>query len=279
MAKHSDERSYPKHLALLAPLFLSVGAIALVSDTASAQQQQYLQQQHSQLRRAATRINPPERTNATTDTTMVALPSPAIDKTSALGQALAACNQDAAVQESFTLPGLKGEVALDRCYKGRAHLICVFAALSTEAKSLTGAYTKIVDAKYPDLNTVDGVCQVSLQTLAADIAGSEDFSRRFKELKSQYEAATKCAGNVEQAFKDVSLADMTQAPEILKSMTASIDGDIAKISKVHEQTSDLSAKMELANKAMKAVTKIHHAICMNEKAAAQSSPEHGVEHR
>jgi hypothetical protein len=72
---------------------------------------------------------------------------------------------------------------------------------------------------------------------------------------------------------------MTQPPEILKSMTASIDEDIAKISKVQEQISNLSAKMELANKAMKAVTKIHHAICVNEKAAAQSSPEHGVEHR
>ena len=36
MAKHSDERNYPKHLALIALLFLSVGAIALVSDTASA---------------------------------------------------------------------------------------------------------------------------------------------------------------------------------------------------------------------------------------------------
>ena len=28
MAKHSDERSYPQHLAMLALLFLSVGAIA-----------------------------------------------------------------------------------------------------------------------------------------------------------------------------------------------------------------------------------------------------------
>ena len=166
----------------------------------------------------------------------MALPSPAIDKASALGQAVATCNQDAPGQETFTLPGLKGEITLDRCYKG--------TALSTEAKSLTGTYTKIVDAKYPDLNTVDGVCQVNLQTLAADIAGSEDFARRFKELKSQYETATKCAGNVEQAFKDVSLTDMTQAPDILKSMTASMDGDIAKISKVNEQISDLSAKME-----------------------------------
>ena len=84
MAKHSDERNYPNHLALMALLFLSVGAIALVSDTASAQQQQHLQ-----VRGAAPRINPPERT----DTTTVTPPNPATDKTSALGQALAACNQ------------------------------------------------------------------------------------------------------------------------------------------------------------------------------------------
>jgi hypothetical protein len=264
MAKHAEERSYRKHLALLALLFLSVGAIALVSDTASAQQQRL------QVRPAATGTNPPERTN----TTPVPLPSPAIDNASALGQALAACNQGVAVQEAFTLPGLKGEVTLDRCYKGRAHEICVFTALSTEAKSLTGTYTKIVDANYPDLNTVGGICQISAQTLATDIVGSEDFAKRFKELKSQYEAATKCAGSVEQAFKDASLADMAQAPKILNSMMASIEGDVAKISKVYEQISDLSTKMELANKAMKMVTKLHHAMCTKEKAVEQSGREH-----
>jgi hypothetical protein len=129
------------------------------------------------------------------------------------------------------------------------------------------------------LNTVDGICKLNPETVASDIAGSEDFAKRFKELKFHYEAATNCTGNVEQAFKNVTLTDMTQAPEILKSMTASIDGDVTKISEVHEQISDLAEKMELANKAMKSVTKIHHALCMNEKAAAQSGAEHGVEHR
>jgi hypothetical protein len=253
MAKHSYERSYPKHIALLVALFLSAGAITLVSDTASAQQQQRLQ-----VGRPATGAAPPA--NTTPDTPTAALP---IDKTSALGQTLAACNQDAAAQEAFTFPGLKGEVALDRCYKGRAHLICVFTALSSEAKSLTGTYTKIVDAKYPDLNTVEGVCKVSQQTLATDITGTEDFAKRFKELKSQYEAATKCVGNVEQAFKDASLAGLTKAPEVAQSMTASIDGDMAKTSTVYEQTSDLSTKMEVANKALKMVTKLHRAMCMN----------------
>jgi hypothetical protein len=126
MANHSDERNYPKHIALVPLLFLSVGAMVLVSDTASAQ-----------------------RTNTIPDAPTAAPASPTNDKTSALGQALAACNQEAD-QGPFTLPGLKGEVTLDRCYKGHAHLICVFTALSTEAKSLTDSHSKIVDANYPE---------------------------------------------------------------------------------------------------------------------------------
>jgi hypothetical protein len=229
-------------------------------------------QQQAQVRRTATKINPPERTNTTPDTTPVpvALPSPAIDNTSALGQALAACNQDSAVQEAFTLPGLKGEVTLYRCYKRRAHLICVFTALSTEAKYLTSSYSKIVDAKYPDLTTVDGVCHLNPETLASNIVGSEDFAKRFKELKSQHGAATNCAGNVEQGFKNVTLNDMTQAPEILKSMMASIDGDVAKISEVHAQISDLAEKMEASKRAMKTVTKIYHAMCLQGERAAEN---------
>jgi IS1 family transposase len=179
--------------------------------------------------------------------------------------------QDRAEQDAFTLPGLKGEVTLDRCYKGRAHLICAFTALSTEAQSLTNSYTKIVDAKYPDLTTVDGVCQLNPATLATDIVGSEDFAKRFKELKSQYEAATTCAHNVEEGFKNVTLADMAQAPEVLKSMIASIDGDVAKASAAHTQISDLAQRMELANRAMKSVTKIHHAMCMKTNATDKSA--------
>jgi hypothetical protein len=281
MAKQSKDPSYPKHLLLLALLLPSAGAIASVSDTASAQlMPQVQQQEHLRVRRTATRIHPPERTNTKAEATAVALPNPAIDKTSALGQPLALCNQDAAVQETFTLPGLKGEVTLDRCYKGRAHLICVFTALGKEAQSLTDTYTKIVDAKYPDLNSVDdGICKLNPETLASHSVGSEDFAKRFKELKSQYEVAINCAGNVEQAFKDATLTEMTQPPEIIKSMAASVDSDIAKTSEVHKQVSDLAEKMELSKKAMKTVTKIHHALCTNEKAAAQSSAEHGVENR
>ncbi len=197
MTEYSRKVHYSWHLTatrLLALLLLSAGATILVSDVAFAQQSY-----RASPRRAADTLQQTE------PATRVVAPSP--DAASALGQALAACTQDAAMQEPFALPGLKGEVTLDRCYKGRAHLICVFATLITEATSLRKAYTKIVDAKYPDLTSVEGICKINPDTLASDLGGSEDFAKRFKELKSQYEAATKCAANVEQAFKDVSLAD------------------------------------------------------------------------
>jgi hypothetical protein len=193
--------------------------------------------------------------------------SPTVESTSALGQALAACEKDAAVQDAFALPGLKNEVTLDRCYKGCAHLVCVFNALIAEAKSLTDSYTKVVDAKYPDINSVDGICKLNREALTNDIAGSEDFTKRFAVLKTQYDSASRCAGTVKQAFREVVLTDMAQPPEILKSMTDSIDGDINRVSEVQNQIGELSAKMEISKKAMKTLDKIHRTMCIKEKSA------------
>jgi hypothetical protein len=193
--------------------------------------------------------------------------SPTVESTSALGQALAACEKDAAVQDAFALPGLKNEVTLDRCYKGRAHLVCVFNALIAEAKSLTDSYTKVVDAKYPDINSVDGICKLNREALTNDIAGSEDFTKRFAVLKTQYDSASRCAGTVKQAFRDVVLTDMAQPPEILKSMTDSIDSDLNRVSEVQNQIGELSAKMEISKKAMKTLDKIHRTMCIKEKSA------------
>ena len=183
-----------------------------------------------------------------------------------MGQALASCDKDAAVQETFALPGLKGEVTLDRCYKGHDHLICVFDALIAEAKSLTDSYTPIIDAKYPDFNSVDSICQIKPDALASHMAGAEDFAKRFAGLKSNYDSASKCAINVKQAFRDVVLSDMTQPPEILKSMTETIEADVTRVSDVENQTVDLAAKVEAAKKAMKTLEKIHHAMCVKDKA-------------
>lgn len=261
---------------LLAFLSLAAGATLFFTEYGIAQigfaQQQTRVQVAQQLtravqRRAATTFNGLQQLPTATGTLTVA---PEIDKSSALGQAVGACNQNEAATDAFVLPGLKGEITLDRCYRGRSHLLCVFNALSTEAASLTKSYTKIVEAKYPELTSVEGICKISPETLATDIAGSEDFAKRFRDLKSQYDATTKCAANVEQAFKEISLADMTQPSEVLQSMTGSIDADVAKMSKVQEQIAELSTKMDLSNKAMKQVTKVHHAMCMKANTGEKS---------
>jgi hypothetical protein len=177
-----------------------------------------------------------------------------------LGKAIADCNSQA-TQDTFVLPGNKGEVTLDHCYKGRAHLRCALTALATEANALTASYTKIVKAGYADINSVDDVCRIDRETLASDIVGSEDFRKRFGALKNQYEATLKCASSVKAAFKDVALNDMAKPPEILQSMTSSIDGDVTAVTEAQSQVADLAAKMELTKKAMQTLSKLHHAMC------------------
>ena len=158
MADHSGPLSFSTLVATLRLLAVlaavSIGAI--MPDTG-------WNQQDPQRRALAPRINPTQTIiNPTLGAKMAEPPNAAIDHTSALGQALAACDKDG-TDKTFALRGLKGEVTLDRCYKGRAYLICVFTALSTEAKSLTRSYTKIVEAKYPEVNSVDGICQLNAE--------------------------------------------------------------------------------------------------------------------
>ncbi len=202
--------------------------------------------------------------------------APQVDTASPLGQALAACDKEAAAQETFVLPGLKGDVTLDRCYKGRDHLVCVFDTLISEAKSLTESYTKIVDAKYPEFSTVENICRIGQDALASDIAGSEDFTKRFAVLRTKYETASKCAMTVKQAFHDVVLSDMAQPPEILKSMTEAIEGDINRVAEVENQIVDLDAKMEAAKKAMKTIDKIHRTMCMKKETVSESEDTKAV---
>ncbi len=256
--------SEPRPFGRKALRFAQVSVIAGLSAAALASAPDQAYSQDATVR-FAQRYVAPQRPRV--EPAAPAIPVTPLDTSSALGQALGACDKDAAAQESFALPGLKNEVTLDRCYKGRAHLVCVFNALIAEAKSLTDSYTKIVDAKYPELNSVDGICHLNRESLATDISGSEDFTKRFAALKAQYESATRCAGSVKQAFRDVVLTDMAQPPEILKSMTDSIDGDVNRVSEVQNQINELSVKMEASKKAMKTLDKIHRTMCIKDKSA------------
>ncbi len=131
---------------------------------------------------------------------------PVPDANSALGSALASCDKPSEGFEALALPGARGEVKFDRCYRGRDHLVCSFGALLAEARSLLENYQRIIDTKYPDLSNLEGVCGIKSDTLATDLESATDFNARFKALKAQYDARVSCASRVQQSFRDLTLS-------------------------------------------------------------------------
>jgi hypothetical protein len=200
-------------------------------------------------------------------------PQPAVaskvDTNSALGKALSSC--DKVQGDDFVLPGLKGEIKLDRCYRGREHFVCRYDALLTEGKSLIEEFTRIVDEHYQDVGNVEGVCKISWDTLSKDSIGAAEFSKRFTAARSEYETHTACANKVKQSIREVTLPDLTQAPDLLKSITDSIDSDITRSSAVQEQVAALAVKMEASQKALGLIQKIHRSICPKAGSTAETN--------
>ncbi len=188
----------------------------------------------------------------------------------ALGTALASCDKGSESSESLILPGPKGEVKLDRCYRGRDHLVCSFNALLTEAKSLIEDYGKIVDARYPDVSNVDGVCSMKPDNLTTDLQQATNFANRFKALKAEYSVRTNCASKIGQSLKDVTLRDMAQAPDILKSMIDSIEGDVKGIAVAQAKVVELAEKIDSSQKAITTIRMIHRTMCLKDQRVVAS---------
>ncbi len=243
-------------------LLLLIGAVPAF-DTACAQQ--ILQ------RRATPRAATPQRNENTAAVQASPQVSSAMDPSSPLGQAPAACDKESPTEEVFALPGLKGDVTLDRCYKGRAHFVCVSLTLVSEAQALTKSYARIVEAKYPELNSVDSICGLKADALSTDVDGSQEFLKRFATLKSQYEVASRCTASLDQSLKDLALTDMTQPPDLQKSMSDAIDSDFSKVSDAQKQIAALAAQMEASKKALLTLDKLHRAMCMNQRTTASSN--------
>ena len=76
-----------------------------------------------------------------------------------LAQAIQEC--DAAPAVTVKLPGVKGAIELNRCYRRREHHFCMVNALLAEANSIKQEYAEIVSADYPHLKALDFICQLS----------------------------------------------------------------------------------------------------------------------
>jgi hypothetical protein len=183
----------------------------------------------------------------------------------ALGAALGACDKDGQSPENLILPGAKGDLKLDRCYRGRDHLVCSFNALLKEAKSLLQDYRKVVDARYPEVGSVGDVCKIKPDSLAVDMQNATDFANRFRILKAEYDARIGCANKIDQSLKDVTLTDMAQAPAIVKSMIDAIDADVKGVSVEQAKVVELAERIDNSHRAMVTIRKIHRSLCLQDQ--------------
>jgi hypothetical protein len=197
---------------------------------------------------------------------------PATDASSPLGKALASCEPKADASE-LSLPAARGEIRLDRCYRGRDHLVCQFNALIAEANSLLENYRKIVDANYPEVRDVSGICSIKSDVLANDLQNATDFENRFKAFKAQYEPRSACANRIEQSLTQVTFPDMTQGPNLVKSMTDAIDGDVKGVSEAQGRLAEFSEKMVTSQKVIVTLQKIHRAMCTTHPSAGTENKD------
>ncbi len=119
-------------------------------------------------------------------------------------------------------------------------------------------YRKIVDANYPEVRDVGGICTIKEDTLANDLQNAAEFENRFKTFRAEYEARSACANRVQQLITQVAFPDMTQGPDLVKSMTDAIDGDVKGVSEVQGRLAGLAERMVSSHKAMATLQKIHN---------------------
>lgn len=187
-----------------------------------------------------------------------------IDPGTPFGAALVSCDKFQE-EDQFGLPGLKGDVKLDRCYRGRNQLVCRFDAIIAEGKSLSDEYTRIVQERYPEVTNLEDICKIDYEALVRDAAGTAEFGKRFGVARAEYETRSSCAAKVKQTIQDVALPDLVQAPEVIKSMMEAVELDIGRVSAAQEQVSGLAAKIATSQKSIAVLQKIHRAMCFKSK--------------
>ena len=199
---------------------------------------------------------------------------PASEAGGALAAALASCDKDSSKTESLTLPGAKGEVKLDGCYRGRSQFVCGLNTLFNETKALSGEFANVIDANYPQVANVDGICRITPDALSADLAKTGTFDARFKDLRNEFDRHINCAMKIDQNLKQVSLADMPRATDILKSLSDTIEGDMKDVAGARQQIFDLNKKVHASQRAIVSIETLRQVICLSTLAP---KPVDGVE--
>jgi hypothetical protein len=176
------------------------------------------------------------------------------------GSPTASCDQQFQ-KADLVLPGPKGPIKLDSCYRGREHFICSVNAIIAESQKLRSEYEKIVQMNYPSFKTIDPVCKLSTESVATDIKLVADFFPRFRAVKSAFDRQANCAVTMGRTIKDLNLSTMANGADIVRSMMDAIDGDMKQVPDERQNSADLSETIEAARKSLDAIEKLHAAMC------------------
>jgi hypothetical protein len=172
----------------------------------------------------------------------------------------ASCDQQFP-KADLVLPGPKGPIKLDSCYRGREHFICSVNAIIAESQKLRSEYDKIVQMNYPSFKTIDPVCKLSSESVATDIQLVNDFFPRFRAVKSAFDRQANCAVSMGRTIKELNLSTMANGADIVRSMMEAIDGDMKHVPDERQHSADLADTMESARKSLDAIEKLHAAMC------------------
>jgi len=185
-----------------------------------------------------------------------AVPAPI---STALTRALEECNAKAA--EPIKLPSAKGDIQLNRCYRGRAHMSCTTTALLNEAVSVKQDYAAIAAADYPNLKNLDDICKIPPECLAEHLRATQSWAGRWKVLRREYNTQAECTNSVEDSLRNLSLADMSYAADIVRSMVETVRTELMAASKAENDVLNLADQIDAAGKALATIQQIRSGIC------------------
>ena len=176
------------------------------------------------------------------------------------GSPTTSCDQEFS-RTDLILPGPKGPIKLDSCYRGREHFICSVNSIIAESQKLRADYDRIVQMNYSTFKTLDPVCRLSSEAVSSDLKAVNDFFPRFRAIKSAFDRQANCAVSMGRTFKEINLSTMANGADIAKSMMDAIDGDMKNVADERQSSADLSENIESARKSLEAIEKLHAAMC------------------
>ena len=123
---------------------------------------------------------------------------------------------------------------------------CVVAALLAEANSIKQDYADIVSADYPNLKTLNSICQITPDRLAEHSKALQTFRERWALLRKEYAARLECTNSVEDSLRNMSLADMSYGADLVKSMVESFRDELTQVSMAQKDVLNLDDHMNAA---------------------------------